>query len=277
MNSFLINISAQHNSKIINLDELLQYTENSKFCSQRTANFSRGLFSNIELKEFYLDEEALYNFTTFKFKVTTSIFILDIFRYKKVVCRNGNDQRYNWIPPRRKKRGRPRLSWNDNVRQTMDDRQMTDEDWKDRERWKHGCGRRQVRALKHKEEEDELLTLKEDTFGTEMTLQNTCHNLDVSLVLQTRLEDTAIFLSLHLRKFITIQITLCFNVQIDIGRVHYPPCEVLSKPKEWYSRPQVRSEWLWRIYEGQIILRRYLLLHRIQPSNGYSLFLRSLA
>ncbi|PSN48631.1 hypothetical protein C0J52_12701, partial [Blattella germanica] len=24
---------------------------------------------------------------------------------------------YNWIPPRRKKRGRPRLSWNDNVRQ----------------------------------------------------------------------------------------------------------------------------------------------------------------
>ncbi|PSN48004.1 hypothetical protein C0J52_18589, partial [Blattella germanica] len=29
---------------------------------------------------------------------------------------------YNWIPPHRKKRGRPRLSWNDNVRQTTDDR-----------------------------------------------------------------------------------------------------------------------------------------------------------
>ncbi|PSN49421.1 hypothetical protein C0J52_23133 [Blattella germanica] len=51
---------------------------------------------------------------------------------------------YNWIPPRRKKRGRPRLSWNDNVRQTMDDRQMTDEDWQDRERWKRGCGRRRM-------------------------------------------------------------------------------------------------------------------------------------
>ncbi|PSN33841.1 hypothetical protein C0J52_16841 [Blattella germanica] len=54
---------------------------------------------------------------------------------------------YNWIPPRRKKRGRPRLSWNDNVRQTMDDRQMTDEDWKDRERWKHRLTCRQVLNL----------------------------------------------------------------------------------------------------------------------------------
>ncbi|PSN35536.1 hypothetical protein C0J52_25679 [Blattella germanica] len=51
---------------------------------------------------------------------------------------------YNWIPPRRKKSGRPRLSWKDNVRQTMDDRHTTDEDWKDRERWKRGCGRRRM-------------------------------------------------------------------------------------------------------------------------------------
>ncbi|PSN33847.1 hypothetical protein C0J52_24246 [Blattella germanica] len=29
---------------------------------------------------------------------------------------------YNLIPPRRKKRGRPWLSWNDNVKQNMDDR-----------------------------------------------------------------------------------------------------------------------------------------------------------
>ncbi|PSN36749.1 hypothetical protein C0J52_23197 [Blattella germanica] len=50
---------------------------------------------------------------------------------------------YNWIPPRRKKRGRPRLSWNNNVRQTMDVRQMTDEDWKDRNVDAYGVANRQ--------------------------------------------------------------------------------------------------------------------------------------
>lgn len=51
---------------------------------------------------------------------------------------------YNWQPPQRKKRGRPRLSWNDCVQRSMEDRQMTDKDWSNRERWKRGCERRRM-------------------------------------------------------------------------------------------------------------------------------------
>lgn len=51
---------------------------------------------------------------------------------------------WHWKPPLHRKRGRPRLSWNDGVRQAMQDRCMKDDDWQDRRRWKLGCERRRM-------------------------------------------------------------------------------------------------------------------------------------
>ncbi|KAK4883266.1 hypothetical protein RN001_006585 [Aquatica leii] len=51
---------------------------------------------------------------------------------------------WNWQPPRRRKRGRPRLSWNNGVYQAMQDRYMQEEDWQNRRRWKLGCERRRM-------------------------------------------------------------------------------------------------------------------------------------
>jgi hypothetical protein len=49
-----------------------------------------------------------------------------------------------WIPPGRRKRGRPRWSWLDGVTEAMKRRGMREEDAQDRIRWRRGLGRRRT-------------------------------------------------------------------------------------------------------------------------------------
>lgn len=49
---------------------------------------------------------------------------------------------FEWVPPGRKKRGRPRRSWNEGIRQSMEQRQLDVEMTQDREAWRMGLGRR---------------------------------------------------------------------------------------------------------------------------------------
>lgn len=47
---------------------------------------------------------------------------------------------YHWQPPGKRKRGRPRRSWIEGVRQSMEERHLNEEDAQDRRRWRLGVG-----------------------------------------------------------------------------------------------------------------------------------------
>lgn len=48
-----------------------------------------------------------------------------------------------YVPPNRRKRGRPPRTWRQGIEQFMMDRAMGEDDWRDRERWRLRCGMRQ--------------------------------------------------------------------------------------------------------------------------------------
>lgn len=48
---------------------------------------------------------------------------------------------FQWVPPQRRKRGRPRRSWNDGIRESMEARQLEDDDVFDRIAWRRETGR----------------------------------------------------------------------------------------------------------------------------------------
>jgi len=43
----------------------------------------------------------------------------------------------NWSPPGRRKRGRPKLTWMEGIRELMEEKELTEEDWNDRENWRN--------------------------------------------------------------------------------------------------------------------------------------------
>jgi hypothetical protein len=47
---------------------------------------------------------------------------------------------YEWTLIERKKRGRPRNTWKKKAKQAMDGRNLREEDYLDRNRWRLGCG-----------------------------------------------------------------------------------------------------------------------------------------
>lgn len=49
---------------------------------------------------------------------------------------------WQWIPPERRKRGRPPRRWREDVQEAMDSRGLQEGDWVDRQRWKLGSERR---------------------------------------------------------------------------------------------------------------------------------------
>ena len=49
---------------------------------------------------------------------------------------------WEWTPPQRRKRGRPRRSWRDDVEEAMAQRDLNVGDWLDRRGWKKGCEKR---------------------------------------------------------------------------------------------------------------------------------------
>jgi hypothetical protein len=49
---------------------------------------------------------------------------------------------HSWIPPGRRKRGRPRLSWWDGITEVMRERGKGEEDAQDQILWRRGLGRR---------------------------------------------------------------------------------------------------------------------------------------
>ncbi|KAK4873129.1 hypothetical protein RN001_015158 [Aquatica leii] len=50
---------------------------------------------------------------------------------------------WNWTPPQRNKRGRPRKKWIKNVNKEMEKRELQEGDWNDKDRWRLGCEKRQ--------------------------------------------------------------------------------------------------------------------------------------
>lgn len=64
------------------------------------------------------------------------------------VLRMNNDRwprrAWEWQPPGRRKRGRPRRSWNDNMREAMRTRHLEEEDALERQGWRVGVGRRHL-------------------------------------------------------------------------------------------------------------------------------------
>lgn len=49
-----------------------------------------------------------------------------------------------WMPPGRRKRGRPRRSWNEGIRKEMDRRQLNEEMTQDRKAWKRELSRQHI-------------------------------------------------------------------------------------------------------------------------------------
>ncbi|CAG9833888.1 unnamed protein product [Diabrotica balteata] len=47
-----------------------------------------------------------------------------------------------WVPPNRKKRGRPKKTWKEGVTKAMSTRDLRDGQWDDRRTWKLGIGQR---------------------------------------------------------------------------------------------------------------------------------------
>ena len=41
-----------------------------------------------------------------------------------------------WSPPGRRKRGRPKLTWVEEIRGLMEEKGLKEEDWNDRDKWK---------------------------------------------------------------------------------------------------------------------------------------------
>ena len=41
-----------------------------------------------------------------------------------------------WSPPGRRKRGRPKLTWAEEIRELMEEKGLMEEDWNDRDKWK---------------------------------------------------------------------------------------------------------------------------------------------
>jgi hypothetical protein len=41
-----------------------------------------------------------------------------------------------WSPPGRRKRGRPKLTWSEEIRGLMEEKGVMEEDWNDRDKWK---------------------------------------------------------------------------------------------------------------------------------------------
>jgi hypothetical protein len=52
---------------------------------------------------------------------------------------------YEWTPIERKNRGTPRNNWNEKAKQAMDGRNLREEDYVDRNRWRLRCGIRPQR------------------------------------------------------------------------------------------------------------------------------------
>jgi hypothetical protein len=42
-----------------------------------------------------------------------------------------------WRPPRRRKRGRPKLTWAEGIRELMGENGLMEEDWNDRSNWRN--------------------------------------------------------------------------------------------------------------------------------------------
>ena len=41
-----------------------------------------------------------------------------------------------WSPPGRRKQGRPKLTWAEEIRGLMEEKELMEEDWHDRDKWK---------------------------------------------------------------------------------------------------------------------------------------------
>ena len=57
---------------------------------------------------------------------------MDMFREWK----RGDCQKKLWSLPGRRKRGRPKLTWAEGIRELMGEKGLMEEDWNDRDNWR---------------------------------------------------------------------------------------------------------------------------------------------
>ncbi|XP_045477899.1 uncharacterized protein LOC123683046 [Harmonia axyridis] len=51
---------------------------------------------------------------------------------------------FEWVPAQRRKRGRPKKTWNEGVIKAMSSRDLRQGQWNDRKGWRKGIGQRQT-------------------------------------------------------------------------------------------------------------------------------------
>jgi hypothetical protein len=52
---------------------------------------------------------------------------------------------WEWTPQGRRRRGRPRKTWSNNIKEAMAARDLDERDIQDRSRWRRGCEKRPQR------------------------------------------------------------------------------------------------------------------------------------
>jgi hypothetical protein len=77
---------------------------------------------------------------------TTEAKLLKWYGHMKRMEEDGLHKKiHDWTPTERKKRGRLRNTWKKKAKQAMDGRNLREEDYLDRSRWRVGCGIRPQR------------------------------------------------------------------------------------------------------------------------------------
>jgi len=62
--------------------------------------------------------------------------------YKLTYLKKRPKKMLDWVPNRRRKRGRPRRAWRENIQLEMEWRNLQHGDWENRKEWRAGCGKR---------------------------------------------------------------------------------------------------------------------------------------
>jgi len=49
-----------------------------------------------------------------------------------------------WMPKQKRARGRPKKNWMEGIRKAMNERNLNEDQWEDREQWSLGAGKRRT-------------------------------------------------------------------------------------------------------------------------------------
>ena len=91
-------------------------------------NFSTKIRNNIIKQNINVTRSLLEDIKTIQLKWYGHVQRMEEGRLPKNVMK--------WSPPRRRKRGRRKLTWTEEIRGLMEEKGLMEEDWDDRDKWK---------------------------------------------------------------------------------------------------------------------------------------------